>query len=180
MKLYFLRHGESVSNFEDRHTGQQDVELTEKGRAQAVAAGKAMLESGRSFDQIISSPLARAHETATIIAGIIGYAEDAIIDEPLVMERYFGSLEGKTKRETGPLSDEMIAKSGAETDERLRERARQLLGKIPNNLDAVLVVSHNGFGKRLRSVIEGTDPLTAWRSPEFPNGALVELADISK
>lgn len=180
MKLYFIRHGESVLNFEDCHTGQLDVALTEKGRAQAAAAGKAVLESGLSFDQVISSPLERARETAEIIARTIGYAEGAIIDEPLVIERYCGSLEGKKKSETGPLTDEVIAKCGAETDDQLRERARQFLEKISGQSGHVLVVSHNGFGQRLRSVIEGTDPSAVWQLPKIPNAELIELGDISK
>jgi broad specificity phosphatase PhoE len=179
MKLYFLRHGESVANFEERYTGQLDVALTDKGRAQAVLAGKAIFESGLSFDKIVSSPLDRARETATIVARLIGYDETAIIDEPLVMERHFGDLQGKTKAETGSLTGEQIENSGAETDQDLRNRAKEFLAKIrQDDAQKILVVSHNGFGQRLRSVLHGTDPEDAWRTPKFPNAELVELGEV--
>ena len=46
-KLVLLRHGESVWNQENRFTGWTDVGLTEKGLAEALAAGRLLKESGR-------------------------------------------------------------------------------------------------------------------------------------
>ena len=49
-KLVLLRHGESTWNKENRFTGWTDVDLSEKGLAEALAAGKLMKEAGFSFD----------------------------------------------------------------------------------------------------------------------------------
>ena len=88
-------------------------------------------------------------------------------------------MQGKTKAETGSLTGEQIENSGAETDQDLRNRAKEFLAKIrQDDAQKILVVSHNGFGQRLRSVIYGTDPEEAWRTPSFPNAELVELGEI--
>ncbi len=65
--IIFLRHGESVGNLENRFQGHADFPLTETGRAQANALAMRWQEEGCAFDLIISSPLARARETAEII-----------------------------------------------------------------------------------------------------------------
>ena len=44
--LVLLRHGQSQWNLDNRFTGWVDVDLTEKGRAEAVAAGEAMRAEG--------------------------------------------------------------------------------------------------------------------------------------
>src|SRR5581483_5723923 len=74
-KLYFIRHGESVSNVERWHAGRIDTPLTERGRQQAREAGKKAKAQKLHFDLIVSSPLSRALETARIIAKEIGYPE---------------------------------------------------------------------------------------------------------
>lgn len=65
--IIFLRHGESVGNLENRFQGHADFPLTETGQAQANALAMRWQEEGCAFDLIISSPLARARETAEII-----------------------------------------------------------------------------------------------------------------
>lgn len=69
--IVFLRHGESVGNAEARYQGWAEFPLTEAGRAQSRALAKRWLAYGLGFDLIVSSPLARARETAEIIAGTL-------------------------------------------------------------------------------------------------------------
>src|SRR5690606_2527197 len=69
-KLYFIRHGLSVMNRQGVFSGSIDTPLTDEGRKQAKRAGKLARDFG--IDYIVSSPLARALETAQIIAGEIG------------------------------------------------------------------------------------------------------------
>ena len=58
-ELYFVRHGESLWNLEDKICGATDAPLTEKGREQAVKTGKVIAESGIRADMILYSPLQR-------------------------------------------------------------------------------------------------------------------------
>ena len=50
-KIVFMRHGESVWNRENRFTGWVDVDLTEKGVAEAREAGRILKDAGFRFDQ---------------------------------------------------------------------------------------------------------------------------------
>ena len=59
-RLVLLRHGESQWNLENRFTGWWDVGLTEKGVAEARAAGELMAARGLDFDQCFTSLLTRA------------------------------------------------------------------------------------------------------------------------
>ncbi len=67
-QITFLRHGESVGNAEERFQGHADFPLTEKGLAQARALNARWQKLGLTFDQVFSSPLLRARQTAEIIA----------------------------------------------------------------------------------------------------------------
>lgn len=69
--ITFLRHGESVGNLEERFQGHADFPLTETGRAQARALAERWQAEGRAFDQVFSSPLARARETAEIVCAAL-------------------------------------------------------------------------------------------------------------
>ena len=64
MELYVIRHGESEANYARRYSGWWNVNLTEKGRADAANAGRVL--AGVQFDRIYSSDLNRAIQTAKI------------------------------------------------------------------------------------------------------------------
>jgi len=63
-KLVLLRHGESTWNKENRFTGWTDVDLSEKGREEAVEAGRLLLREGFVFDVAFTSVLRRAIKTS--------------------------------------------------------------------------------------------------------------------
>ena len=65
-KLVLLRHGESTWNKENRFTGWTDVDLTERGRAEAAEAGHLLREGGYAFDIAFTSVLKRAIRTLWI------------------------------------------------------------------------------------------------------------------
>ena len=56
-KIVLLRHGESAWNKENRFTGWTDVDLTEKGIAEACKAGELLKENGFNFDKAYTSYL---------------------------------------------------------------------------------------------------------------------------
>ena len=62
MQLYLVRHGQSVMNFEKRHSGWSMLPLTEKGFEDARRAGERL--KGIPFDRVYSSDLTRAEQTA--------------------------------------------------------------------------------------------------------------------
>lgn len=175
MRLYFIRHGESESNSSGLITGQQDVPLTENGRQQARLAGQNIREKAIMIDHIISSPLQRAQDTARLIAHEIGFSEDAIQINNLVIERSFGSLEGKSKADPGKLTDDIIEESGGELDPHIRIRAQLFLESLEGTEGTILVVSHTGFGRRLRAVVQG---IPTADSKNFKNAELTDLGEI--
>jgi probable phosphoglycerate mutase len=175
MHLYFIRHGESTANYGEVMTGQLDVPLTGKGRDQAREAGQEIVTQGIHIDHIICSSLMRAHDTATLIAQVIGYPEAAIEVNDLVIERSFGSLEGTPSDKSGGLTDEMIEASGGELDPAIRLRAQLFLESLQSVDGTVLVVSHTGFGRRLRAVINN---IPTAESSNFRNAVLTDLGEI--
>ena len=62
--FYFVRHGQTVWNVENKICGATDIELTELGHQQAIETGNKILEMGIHADEILSSPLVRALDTA--------------------------------------------------------------------------------------------------------------------
>ena len=63
MKLILLRHGESTWNEENRFTGWTDVDLSQKGLAEAKRAGQMLKAEGFTFDVAFTSVLRRAIRT---------------------------------------------------------------------------------------------------------------------
>lgn len=151
--LYFCRHGLSQANEAGVFNGHTDTPLTAAGRAQAKLAGARA--RALHIDHIIASPLSRAHDTARIIAREIGYPEDKIELNSLILERNFGTLEGKTW--TPDLNVDGIA--DIETHESLKKRV-QLAYDYICSLPAknVLVVSHGATGRMFRHVVDPNVP----------------------
>ncbi|MBO5629806.1 MAG: histidine phosphatase family protein, partial [Aeriscardovia sp.] len=88
--FYFIRHGETVWNVENKICGATDIELTAKGHEQAIETGKKILSEGIKADKILSSPLVRASETARHISEITGIPMEI---EPRLKEQNFGIWE---------------------------------------------------------------------------------------
>ena len=68
MRIYFVRHGEAISNVDHVMAGYElDTELTEKGKEQAAKTGSYLATFDPNINYIYSSPLKRAKQTAKII-----------------------------------------------------------------------------------------------------------------
>jgi phosphohistidine phosphatase SixA len=93
-ELLLLRHAHAGDSTTWR--GDDDLRpLTEKGRRQAERVGRLLADAGLAPDAVLTSPLARARETAEIVADILGgpVRRDARLGEPLdlaVVERILG------------------------------------------------------------------------------------------
>lgn len=99
-KLVLIRHGESEWNQENRFTGWTDVELSEKGRAEAQEAGKLLKEAGFSFDFAYTSVLKRAIHTLWGVLDQLDQAWLPVEKSWKLNERHYGALQGLDKSET--------------------------------------------------------------------------------
>ncbi|MEA2610179.1 MAG: hypothetical protein QOJ75_2422 [Chloroflexota bacterium] len=91
-ELWLVRHGETEWARLGRHTGRTDVPLTDAGRDQAQALGRRL--ASHAFGLVLTSPLSRASETASLA----GFGDVAIPD-PDLMEWDYGSFEGRQSTE---------------------------------------------------------------------------------
>jgi 2,3-bisphosphoglycerate-dependent phosphoglycerate mutase len=99
-KIVFIRHGESLWNVENRFTGWTDVDLSEKGVAEAKAAGALLRREGFTFDLAFVSVLKRALKTAWIILDELDELWIPIKGSWRLNERHYGALQGLNKAET--------------------------------------------------------------------------------
>ena len=100
LKLVLVRHGQSQWNLENKFTGWIDVELSEKGIAEAKEAGKALKEKGFEFDVAYTSVLKRANDTLDYILEELGEKNIPIKKSWRLNERHYGALQGLNKAET--------------------------------------------------------------------------------
>jgi len=99
-KLVLLRHGESTWNKENRFTGWTDVDLSEKGLAEAKAAGKFLHDHGFVFDVAFTSVLKRAIRTLWLALSEMDLMWIPIHNSWRLNERHYGALQGLNKAET--------------------------------------------------------------------------------
>ncbi|WP_374469670.1 histidine phosphatase family protein [Phenylobacterium sp.] len=150
--LYFLRHGESDWNVERLCIGQFDRPLTERGRAQALAAGARCRSLG--LELIFHSPLSRAADTAQAISQATGARLQV---EPSLIEANLGEKQGaREDLEGDPFFQRWLAGTqfqGAETFAALRLRAKRsmltCLARCPLEAGAPLIVGHSAFFRAL-------------------------------
>jgi probable phosphoglycerate mutase len=92
-----VRHGQTDWNVAGRIQGSSDVPLNDTGRAQARDAGRRLAASGIPWELVVSSPLARAAETADLIAEQLGLPRAA--HRPEWREQDYGIGEGMIAEE---------------------------------------------------------------------------------
>src|SRR5512143_1348530 len=99
-KLVLIRHGESDWNRENRFTGWTDVDLSEKGIAEAHQAAKLLGEGGFTFDIAFTSVLKRAIRTLWIVQDGLDLMWIPVEKSWRLNERHYGALQGLNKAET--------------------------------------------------------------------------------
>jgi 2,3-bisphosphoglycerate-dependent phosphoglycerate mutase len=99
-QLVLIRHGESAWNLENRFTGWADVDLTQKGIDQAIAAGKSLKKAGYEFDIAYTSVLRRAIRTLWYIQDEMNLMWIPVVHSWRLNERHYGALTGLNKAET--------------------------------------------------------------------------------
>lgn len=151
MRMYITRHGQTDWNIDHRLQGQSDIPLNDTGRTQAVSCGEALQDAG--IQLIITSPLARAKETARIIGRYVG--EVPIVCDELLMERCFGKLEGQSMYVSE--AESYPAEFGVEPKERSYERIRIAVENYRKRYPdkTILVVTHGGVLFELLCGVKG-------------------------
>ena len=99
-KLVLLRHGESTWNQENRFTGWTDVDLSAKGREEALEAGRLLKEGGYFFDLAYTSVLKRAIRTLWVALDVMDQIWLPTEKSWRLNERHYGALQGLNKAET--------------------------------------------------------------------------------
>jgi broad specificity phosphatase PhoE len=140
--IWLVRHGETEWSKSGAHTGTSDIDLTERGRQQAIGIGQAL--SGYGFELILVSPLIRARETCRLA----GFDKGAVIDRNL-REWEYGDFEGRTTNEIrGDLPGwsiwESDVRNGESIDE-VGERAETIIQRATTVEGNVLLFSHGHF-----------------------------------
>jgi len=136
--VLLIRHAPSVWNEEGRWQGHADPPLSERGEAEARAAGRGF----GPFDLAVSSDLSRARRTAELVAPAA-----PLLTSPLLRERDVGSWSGLTTAEieAGGLPEPEGGESGAAFEERVRQAERWLAHQVAlAGAASVLVVAHGG------------------------------------
>ena len=97
--LVLLRHGQSQWNLENRFTGWWDVDLSEKGVEEAIAAGELMKDAGFDFDRCFTSVLTRAIKTLHLALEPMDRLWLPVAKHWRLNERHYGALTGLNKQE---------------------------------------------------------------------------------
>ena len=168
----FLRHGESTGNAEKRHQGQADFPLTDLGIQQIKQLAAYLKNSDLKFDQIISSPLTRAKQSAEIIATTL---KSDVEFDPIWMERDNGKLAGlsfEKAQQILPPPDfiplyQPIAGNG-ESQWELFLRAGKAISKLMKYPPGdYLIVSHGGLLNMVIRAVLGITPQPNFQGPSF-------------
>lgn len=151
--LYFVRHGQTIWNVENKICGATDIALTELGHQQAIETGKTILDRGIEADEILYSPLIRAADTAKHISEITGIPAKM---EPRLIEQNFGKWES-TPRDGADFKkakeDFCCRYDGGESMLHLAQRIYNLLDDIKAESDekTYILVAHNGISRVIQS-----------------------------
>ena len=164
--LYFVRHGETDWNREARYQGQQDIPMNDTGRAQARQNGRALyaIMDRIATADFVSSPLARAIETMTLLRTELGLPPNDFRIDRQLRELNYGHWEGRLARDI-PVTDPEGFKQksqdpygwrpiGGESYADLQARVQTWLA--PLNRDTV-AVSHGGVSRVARGLILDLD-----------------------
>jgi probable phosphoglycerate mutase len=156
-RFSIVRHGQTDWNLNQRIQGSTDIPLNATGRAEAVAAAERL--QSRRWDAIVTSPLVRAAESASIIAAELGLNEPVVV--PALTERHHGAIEGLTFAERQHRFPDGVAVPGLETRRDVIDRVLAALSTLAtgHSDQSVLVLSHGGIiGTLLRHLTDGDRP----------------------
>ncbi len=172
--LVLVRHGQSDWNLKNLFTGWRDVDLTEKGVAEAREAGRKLKAQGIKFDVAFTSVLKRAQRTLELMLTELGQTTIPVFKDQALNERDYGDLVGLNKDDARKKWGEEqvhiwrrsydVAPPGGES---LRDTAarvlpyyiREILPRVLRG-DRVLVSAHGNSLRALVMVLDKHTPET--------------------
>jgi broad specificity phosphatase PhoE len=175
--IFLARHGETEWNRVGRWQGMTDIPLSDQGRAQALALGDRL--RGAGITRAYTSHLARAHETAEIVAAALGL-QPPIVDGRLA-ERGYGSFEGLTRQECAErhpgawkryLADRRVTPPNAEPQHEIVARVTEAMEQIAAASEdgaSVIAISHGGS---IRSFVDAAIGVVL---PPVGNGSMFRI-----
>ena len=184
--LVLLRHGQSEWNLANKFTGFHDVDLTEKGEAEAKSAGAMLKDAGITFDKVFSSTQTRANRTAEIVLNEAGQGDllQGMVRHPHLRERDYGDLTGLNKDETREKYGEEqvhiwrrsydVAPPGGEclkdvVEKRVRPYFTEEIKPLVDEGKNILIAAH-GNSLRATLITLGVETPDTINDAEFPTG----------
>lgn len=167
MKLYVVRHGQTIANKEKVVSGDQESPLTIEG----INQGKKLHEKFKllKIDLVFSSPLLRAIDTAKLITNKVVYIDNRL------KERNYGLNEGKPIKDTNP--DELWDYN-LNTDKYENEKVKDLIARAKDFINylkknypdkTILVVTHSGLARAIYYTQNEIPNNGKLNSPELEN-----------
>ena len=184
VELWLCRHGETDWNAIRRIQGQLDVPLNALGQAQAQKLAQAL--ANHDFDEVVSSPLDRAHQTALPLAQALSLP---VVLDPAFAERHFGDLQGRSFDDMANIDPQAAAHWQARTPEfcpaggesllMLRDRVEAGLRDLANRAlsseaSRVICFTHGGVLDMVYRIAQGIaiSPPREWG---IPNAGINQL-----
>ncbi len=187
--LYLLRHGETAWNTERRMQGSRNSDLTDRGRAQALAMGRALAAELAREEQptlFLRSPLGRTVETSLIVGRELGLDPSHWRNDARLVELSYGDWEGSSwaeieKHTPNALADwkadpETYCPPRGESHADLRRRAAAVLADIAASNKRTVVIGHGVSSAVMRGLNLGLDA-RAMFVLEKPQDAFFRLTD---
>ncbi|MEM7215112.1 MAG: histidine phosphatase family protein [Pseudomonadota bacterium] len=185
--VYYVRHGQTDWNAEERFQGRRDIPLNDIGREQASNNGKklaGLLGNANGFE-FISSPLCRATETMEIIQRAMGVDTPNYEVDGRLTEVSYGTLEGTTQPELKQQNRELYyfrkqnAWSFRPENGESQEDVLSRIAEWHQSLDAnrkYIVTAHGAVGRVMRHHVAGVPTDEVARYP-FPQDKVFLFSD---
>lgn len=152
MRLFMIRHGQTVANVGKLYAGQTDAKLTETGKQQAAAIAPVLADI--AFDKVYSSDLSRAYVTQQL--ALPGYTATLL---PLLREYDVGSVVGMNFDEAANMYGAFngdYSRVGGESTQMVKQRIQKFLDILEKDpCDYVAAFCHNGVMKAMLRLVLG-------------------------
>ena len=184
---YFIRHGQTDWNAENRLQGQADTDLNALGRSQASGNGRklsSLVADPQAFD-FVASPMKRTRETMELLRGSMGLDPHAYRTDPRLVEVNFGDWQGYTYAELEAVHpgissrrsldkwDYLPTGEGAESYQMLLERIKPWFEALSRD---TVCVTHGGVIRTLFRIVENLSKENA-ASLDTPQDRVLRLKD---
>jgi len=186
MSIYLVRHGETIWNTQKRLQGHLDSPLTLKGVGLAVTYGEALRDALSRADDLVleSSPLGRAWQTATAVAGVMGVEPGTVRLDTLLAEHDVGEFAGytwpeiRTRYGIAPPTFHTwdYQPPSGEPRASVFARAKRWLATVDGDA-TTLVFTHGGFSRMLRGAYLGLGPEETMALDTHEHGRFYVLSD---